>query len=153
MTGLNGGRSELKLLSEKLIPRCYFHGMIGVINMQLHGFSDASECGAYSAVVFLCSDDTAGNTRVSIVTSKTMVAPIKKLTIPRLKLCGAYLLANLICHIKEMYQIPMCKVFVWTDSTIVLYWLSGNPWRFKTYVANRVIHIVDNIPPWVLESC
>lgn len=58
-------------LSMKCIPRCYF-------SMQLHGFSDASE-DAYVRV-----SDCHGNVRVSIVTSKTKVAPLKRLT---LELC------------------------------------------------------------------
>ena len=41
----------------------------------------------------------------------------------------------------------MSHVFAWTDSTIVLDWLSGNPRRFKTYVGNHVSSIKDQIPP------
>ena len=41
----------------------------------------------------------------------------------------------------------MSAVFAWTDSTIVLSWLRGNPRRFKTYVGNRVSFILDQIPP------
>ena len=42
---------------------------------------------------------------------------------------------------------PMSYVFAWTDSTIVLNWLSGSPRRFKTYVGNRVSDIIKQIPP------
>ena len=42
---------------------------------------------------------------------------------------------------------PTEDVFAWTDSTIVLIWLSGNPRRFKTFVGNRVFHIMQLIPP------
>ena len=42
---------------------------------------------------------------------------------------------------------PLSNVFAWTESTIVLNWLSGTPKRFKTYVGNRVSYIVDCIPP------
>ena len=34
----------------------------------------------------------------------------------------------------------------WTDSTIVLSWLVGNPRRFKTYLGNRISSIVDQTP-------
>ena len=37
-------------------------------------------------------------------------------------------------------------MYAWTDSTIVLAWIQGNPRRFKIYVANRVAQIVDLIP-------
>lgn len=46
-----------------------------------------------------------------------------------------------------MLRIPTTNVYAWTDSTIVLNWLVGNPKRFKTYVGNRVSSIVENIPP------
>lgn len=85
-------RSELHLLSDHLIPRCHFPEQMDVISVQLHGFSDASEV-AYGGVVYLRLQDSRGRVHVSLVTSKTKVAPIKRQTIPRLELCGALLLA------------------------------------------------------------
>ena len=48
---------------------------------------------------------------------------------------------------KKFSNLPMVDVFAWTDSTIILSWLTGNPRRFKTYIGNRVSLIVDQIPP------
>ena len=42
---------------------------------------------------------------------------------------------------------PMSDVHAWTDSTIVLSWLSGSPKRFKTFVGNRVATTIELIPP------
>ena len=44
-------------------------------------------------------------------------------------------------------NIPVTSVFAWTDSTIVLTWLTGNPRQFKTYVGNRISFIIDQLPP------
>ena len=139
-------RSELRLLSNKHIPRCYFDKKTQIVSIQLHGFCDASE-NAYSAVVYLRMIDSFGKVQISLVTSKTKVAPIKKLTIPRLELCGAYLLAQLLSHLQNVFNLPLNTVYAWTDSTIVLSWLVGNPRRFKTYVGNRVSYIVELIAP------
>ena len=54
-------RSQLDLLSEKHIPRCYFHKSSDQItSVQLHGFCDASE-DAYAAVVYLRLADSRNN--------------------------------------------------------------------------------------------
>lgn len=69
------------------------------------------------------------------------------MTIPCLELCGAYLLTDLIHHVKEVIEIPTCDMFCWTDSTVVLNWLEGSPHHFKPFVGNRVSHIIDRIAP------
>ena len=139
-------RSELDLLATKHIPRCYFFKEAHIVSMELHGFCDASE-QAYAAVIYLRMTDVDGKIQISLVTSKTKVAPIKRLTIPRLELCGAYLLAQLLHHTKQVFDLPLTQVYAWTDSTIVLSWLVGNPRRFNIYVANRVSYIVELIAP------
>ena len=134
-------RSELPLLAEKLISRCYFHKSSHINSLELHGSCDASEL-AYAAVVYLQLNDSHNTAQISLVISKSKVAPIKRLTIPRLELCGAYLLAQLH-HVMQVLEVPLSNVYAWTDSTVVLNWLDGSPKRFKTYVSNRISH-----PSW-----
>ena len=106
-----------------------------IVSTELHGFCDASE-QAYAAVIYLHMTDLDGRTRVSLVTSKTKVAPIKRLTIPHLVLCGAYLLAQLLHHVQQVFDLSLTQIYAWIDSNIVLSWLIGNPRWFNTYVAN-----------------
>ena len=138
-------RSELHLLAQKTISRCFFDSVSRQLPIEIHGFSDASEL-AYAAVVYLRITDPSNHTHTSLVMAKSKVAPIKRLTIPRLELCGAQLLAKLVHHIRQVLNLPLSSVHTWTDSTIVLNWLDGSP-RFKTYVGNRISTIVDLIPP------
>ena len=91
--------------------------------------------------------DTNDQVHVALVISKTKVAPIKRLTIPRLELCGAAILADLLYHAKELFDIPPGDVFAWTDSMVVLGWLQGSPRRFKPFVGNRVSTIMELVPP------
>ena len=48
---------------------------------------------------------------------------------------------------KEVFHIPICDTYAWSNSTIVIDWLNGNPRRFKAFVGNRVSHILYHIPP------
>ncbi len=139
-------RNELPMLSTRCIPRCYFPKDARVQSLQLHGFSDASEV-AYSAAVYLRSVSDLGSVYVSLVMSKTKVAPIRRITIPRLKLCGASLLASVLSHVKQLFSIPLSSVYAWTDSTVVLGWLSGSPRRHNVFVGNRISKIMDLVPP------
>lgn len=70
--------------------------------------------------------------------AKSKVAPHKPCTIPRLELLAATLLANLASSVVEILNIPIDKLTYYTDSSIVLAWLKIEPYRLKTFVANRV---------------
>ena len=133
-------------MTKKLIPHCVLDKQSPVSSIQLHGFSDASE-KAYSAVVYLRAEYTDDRVQISLLTSKTKVAPLKKVTIPRLELCGARLLAQLIHHTGRTLDISLSSIHAWTDSEIVLSWITGNPRQLKTYVGNHVTDILEMTDP------
>ncbi|XP_070067080.1 uncharacterized protein [Drosophila virilis] len=68
--------------------------------VEIHGFCDAS-LSAYGACVYTVSK-CHGNTSVRILCSKSRVAPVKTITVPKLKLCGAALLAELPSEICQL---------------------------------------------------
>ena len=117
-----------------------------VVQKQLHGFCDTSE-QAYAGVVYLRAVDENNNAHIALVMAKTKVAPIMQLTIPWLELCGATILAKLLYHIARILTIPIKNVFAWTDSTVTLSWLHSNPKRFKAFVGNWVVQIIEMVPP------
>ncbi|XP_058446192.1 uncharacterized protein LOC131427220 [Malaya genurostris] len=114
-------------------------------NVQLHGFSDASE-EAYAAVVYLRSVDYNNEIHVTLLAAKTKVAPVRQISIPRLELNAAELLAKLMKQVAEPLERFNIERYAWTDSTIVLQWLSGHPRKWDTYVANRTSLILDVLP-------
>ena len=68
---------------------------------QVYGFADASS-RAYAATVYIRMIDNNGNVRISLLITRSMVAPVKTKSIPNLELCGAALLTKLIQHVKKL---------------------------------------------------
>ncbi|XP_050495535.1 uncharacterized protein LOC126876672 [Bombus huntii] len=108
--------------------------------IQLHGFCDASE-RAYGACVYLRTITLDGQVCTRLLTAKSKVAPLKSLTIPRLELSGALLLASLATTVLQALPSNIARTVYWTDSTIVLHWINTSPHTLKTFVANRVTEI------------
>ncbi|XP_076246269.1 uncharacterized protein LOC143186476 [Calliopsis andreniformis] len=113
-----------------------------VVRTELHGFCDASE-RAYGACIYIRTIDETGNIRIQLLCPKSRVAPLKVISLARLELCGAVLLANLYQNIQQSYPCQFHRNVFWTDSTIVLNWINKEPCTLKTFVANRVADIQD----------
>lgn len=138
--------AELPLIERIRIPRC-ISTTGSMESYQLHGFADSSEAG-YGAVVYLRTLNSDGHIGVSFLCAKSRVAPIKRVSLPRLELCAAVLLADLLKFVKEVYVplLPLSDTFAWSDSTVTLSWIRGHSSRWKTFVANRVSHIQETVP-------
>ena len=138
-------KKQLALFKDRPFPRCYFRSSSTKLHVQLHGFSDALEV-AYSAVVYVRATYDDGPPTVTLVSAKSKVAPLKRVSIPHLELCGTYLLAKLLALVRKALDIKLDSVYAWCDSTIVLHWLDGSPRRFKTFVGNHVAKILTLLP-------
>lgn len=138
-------RSDLKCLDLIKIPR-WIKSHSSDRDIQLHGFCDAST-SAYAAAVYVRIVQSDNSINVSLVTAKTKVAPIKTLSVPRLELCGAVLLAQLLEKVESAMEFHGAKTYAWTDSTIVLAWLAGQPTRWNVFVANRITTILNHLSP------
>ncbi|GFX67978.1 DUF1758 domain-containing protein [Trichonephila clavipes] len=110
------------------IPRCIL--LPATIRIEIHGFSDASE-RAYAAVVYIKCFNEAGQSQTRLLCSKSRVAPLKTLTIPRLELSAALLLSRLVKKVVPILQLSIHKIWMWTDSTIALAWIKTEPHKLK----------------------
>ncbi|KAF0716103.1 DUF1758 domain-containing protein, partial [Aphis craccivora] len=120
-----------------------------IADIQLHGFSDASAT-AYGACLYLRVLNTNGKCITNLICSKSRVAPLKTVSIPRLELLAAVLLARLAFKYEPNLHLPIKKRFFWSDSMVVLAWISSQSSKWKTFVANRVgeIHERTSIHEW-----
>ncbi|GFX75852.1 integrase catalytic domain-containing protein [Trichonephila clavipes] len=112
------------------------------VRIVLQGSADASEA-AYGAVVYLQCFLHNGAAKVSILASKSRVAPIRVISIPRLELCACVLLAQLVKKIRSTLRLNISDIVLHTDSTIALAWLNTPANCLKTFVANRVAKVQE----------
>ncbi|XP_021953698.1 uncharacterized protein LOC110850572 [Folsomia candida] len=137
-------KKELQHIETIKIPRCVKNSLN--TKFALVGFCDASE-KAYSAVVYLCSyPDDLSPPLISVIASKTRVAPSKTVSLPRLELCGAVLLSHLMETVSHALKLPLQHQSAWTDSTVTLDWIRSHPSRWNRFVANRVTEIQNRLP-------
>lgn len=136
---------DLKSIQNLSVPRRIT--MDGEVKYELHAFSDSSEKG-YAAAVYLRCEHREG-IQCHLITAKSKVAPLKRVTIPRLELCGAVLAAQLLHYVQEVLKsvLPVEAMHAWTDSTTTLAWIKSSPHRWATFVANRTSQLQSLTPP------
>ncbi|GFX49469.1 integrase catalytic domain-containing protein [Trichonephila clavipes] len=131
---------KLSKVNNFKIPRCIL--LPAIIWIEIHGFSDASE-RAYAAVVYIKCFNESGQSQTRLLCSKSRVALLKTLIIPRLELSAALLLSRLVKKVVPILQLPINKIWMWTNSTIALAWIKTEPHKLKTFVSNRVAEIQE----------
>lgn len=128
------------------LPAIYIPRFVGEVSKsEFHIFCDASE-KAFGAAVYL-RHQSGDNVVVRLLCAKTRVAPVKKISLPRLELCGAVLAAKLFSKVRIALKLTEeTQVVAWTDSTIVLSWLARPEHSWCTFVANRVTKVSEVLP-------
>ncbi|XP_011859203.1 PREDICTED: uncharacterized protein LOC105556723 [Vollenhovia emeryi] len=106
-----------------------------------------------AAVIYISVHDSNGAT-FSLVCSKTKVAPLKRLSIPRLELTAALLLSRLMQYVKATLNMDVTATHMWTESLATLSWITSvkGSWirshtsRWKDFVRHRVAQIEGLTP-------
>ena len=145
---------DSKCLVDLKFSRAYFPNIpwsYVVNHVEIHAFGDASESG-YGAVVYL-RILLGGKYHVTLCTARSRVAPIKKVSLPRLELLSALVCARLMDFVQTSLKLGKVKRFCYTDSQVALFWIKGDALRFKTFIANRVSEIQGLVPPSCWQHC
>ncbi|TKJ32231.1 MAG: hypothetical protein CEE38_23540 [Planctomycetes bacterium B3_Pla] len=140
-------KGELGLLATIQIPRCFIRFPNEVVEITLQAFGDASIL-AYATAIYIRIQH--GNDKVDchLVMSKSRVAPIDRVTLPRLELLAALLMANLSVHVADALKLPHSCIQCHSDSRTTLQWIRNNPSTWKMWVGNRVLQIQKKTDPY-----
>ncbi len=132
------------------VPRCIKPSGFGeVTSTTYHHFSDASEIG-YGSASYIRQVNDKGEINVSLLMGKSRVAPTRTITIPRLELTAAVVAAKVSNLLNTELNITPTLNEYWSDSKIVLGYISNEVKRFRIFVANRAQRIRDitDIDKW-----
>ncbi|XP_055622547.1 uncharacterized protein LOC129766115 [Toxorhynchites rutilus septentrionalis] len=130
-------RDDLKrILEEDLVPT----KREGV--KVIHIFCDASEAAFSCAAYFRVKLDS--EIQVAFIGSKTKVAPLKTISIPRLELNAAVLGTRFLETLQSYHSLPVPWRFLWSDSSTVLSWICSEHRRYNKFIAVRVGEILSS---------
>lgn len=148
---------SLRVIKEIEVPRCVNTDINTGTQNELHCFTDASK-DSYAAVVYLRSSDEF-RAQTSFLMSKNRVVPLdrvtkdgtqdsskskkKPLTIPQLELLGCVIGSRLLVYLKGILELPIEKLYLWTDSLVALSWIHSDK-LLTPFVSNRVTEIRQN---------
>ena len=122
---------DLQRESDFSFPRHILHEHI-----ELHVFTDASN-RAYGAAVYTVDSSKLRN----LLISKARVAPCREncLMIPKLELTASLIGPRLICYLSNLCKFD--TVYLWSDSKVVISWITSDRDIKDVYIANRVAEV------------
>ena len=135
-------------------PRSYYPiNFAPIVKSELHIFSDAS-MEAIGYVIYMRCVNSNEDINVSFVCAGSKVAPRGATSVPRLELCAALEAAVATSSVCMELNIKSRYCFYYTDSKVVLGYISNVSRTFSRYVCRRVdmIKNVTNDRPWHFVS-
>ncbi|XP_068684466.1 uncharacterized protein [Montipora foliosa] len=137
---------EMKELNEVSFPRSLSPPEPADSQPTLCAFADASQ-DAFGSCAYIKWAVEKGKFYVRFIAAKSRVAPLKEITIPRLKLQAAVLASRVQATINEESRFQLKETVIFTDSAIVLAWVRGKIRRYKPFVSRRIGEIQSQTDP------
>ena len=136
---------ELSSLANVKISRC-LQDQQQAKSKEVVTFVDASQ-QAYGATSYLRCEYEDGTVTSRLIASKSKVAPLTPITVPRLELMGAIVGLRLTQSVSRTLRLPITAATLYSDSTDVPSWIRGRGRDFRRFVANRIEEIQINTEP------
>ncbi|XP_015433443.1 PREDICTED: uncharacterized protein LOC107189427 [Dufourea novaeangliae] len=96
-----------------------------------------------AAAIYIKVMNPGDQQKTTLICAKSKVAPLKRMSIPRLELTAALLVTKLMRYEQHTLELNKAQTFLWTDSSVTLTWIKSHPSRWKDFVRNRVSTIQD----------
>ena len=141
--------SGLPILAQVHVPR--WLSTSGDGNSQTHAFCDVSD-RAYGAAIYVRTT-RQDSTLVRLACSKNRLAPVKKVTPPKLEILATLVGTRLLSYFCEATGYDITRATLWTDSTVALSWIRSDPNRWISFVCNRVAEIQSHTSPTQWKYC
>ena len=137
-------KKNIPSLAKIKIPRWYGFTATDMGQLELHVFSDASQC-AYGAAVYI-RYILSKSVTCNFVLGKSRLAPVQQssMSTPKLELQAAVVAGRLKTTVMEEINLEINKIFFWCDSETVLNCICNEYSNFGVYVAHRINEIQEN---------
>ena len=134
---------DLKSITETRVERAIVMESNGLeVKHRLLCFCKASS-RAYAAAVYLLQTDRNNEPKVDLLFSKTRLAPLKDISIPRLELLAVLIGVRCVKFVKSQLNYQIDEIYLMTDSQCVLQWIKSKK-DLSVFVRNRVKEIREN---------
>lgn len=146
LTAWNSFQIQLEELKQFALPRQAFPSESE--SLELHGFSDASG-KAYGCAIYMVAKTQRGRTS-HLLCAKSRVAPKKEMTLPRLELQAALLLAEVSSRVRAVLKDRITAEYYWCDSQVALTWIKSPTSKWKIFIRNRTkkIQHLTSVENW-----
>lgn len=111
-----------------------------MISIELHVFCYASP-RAYGTFIYVRARSMNGGYNSQLLISKSRVAPLKHISLPRLELLACVVGTRLCAYVKTVPVLSSVPEHFWTDSLVTLHWTRNTPAKRETFVRHRVSEI------------